>query len=628
MAASGVSIDITGCMTALDAEGREFVVFAIYICLGPYAWTVYRRYSEFRALEDLLRRTIADLAACPAKHPAPGGTLTRDVMEIRRRALLHWIRNLARDERVCCSAVFHNFLRQNANKPPQDVQLAARAGPTSEEAGAAAAAAASAGAAAAGADDDDDADMDAAAPGGAGAAAAGAPPRVPDGPHRGLDAALSARLKVSLADFSLVKVIGKGSFGKVFLTRKLDSGRVYAMKVLHKRTVAARKQVEHTVTERAVMGKISHPFIVGLKYAFQTADKLYFVMDYCPGGELFFHLGKEGRFHEGRAKFYAAQILLALEHLHSKGVVYRDLKPENVLLDAKGNIKLTDFGLSKEGVTQADTGAHSFCGTPEYLAPEILARSGHGRAVDWWSLGALLFEMLTGWPPFYSSDRKELFAKIREAKLDLSDTSNLTPAAVDILKRLLNKDPRSRLGCLTSDASDIKSHPFFAGVDWAALARREIPPPWTPGVRGSDDTSFFSPEFTRLDIASVGVAPGTSAAAPGQLASASGDWGGFSFVARDSSVVERAGLAAGLPAAVAAAGRAAALAAAALSAGSAVGSSELASLASSSSSSSSSSATGNAAAGAAGTFVESGSSSVATAATVSAREHRIPAGFQ
>lgn len=206
--------------------------------------------------------------------------------------------------------------------------------------------------------------------------------------HRGGDPYSSK--KVGLGQFALLKVVGKGSFGKVMQVRKKDTGRIYAMKVLQKANIVRRNQVEHTRTERNVLGKIVHPFVVGLNYAFQTADKLYFVLDYCAGGELFFHLGREGRFSEDRTRFYAAQITEALSFLHGHGIVYRDLKPENVLLDHKGNVRLTDFGLSKEGVHDVSSGAHSFCGTPEYLAPEVLNRTGHGRAVDWWSLGALM----------------------------------------------------------------------------------------------------------------------------------------------------------------------------------------------------------------------------------------------
>lgn len=222
---------------------------------------------------------------------------------------------------------------------------------------------------------------------------------------------------ISLEAFDIMKVIGKGSFGKVFLVREKSSKIIYAMKVLKKEYVIRKNQVEHTKTERNVLGKVNHPFIVGLNMAFQTSDKLFFVLDYCSGGELFFHLGKVGRFPEPRAKFYTAEIVLALEYVHGLGVVYRDLKPENVLLDSKGNVRLTDFGLSKEGVRDHSTGANSFCGTPEYIAPEVILRQGHGRAVDWWSTGALLFEMLAGLPPFYSKNREQMFEKIMRAEL-------------------------------------------------------------------------------------------------------------------------------------------------------------------------------------------------------------------
>jgi RAC serine/threonine-protein kinase len=195
--------------------------------------------------------------------------------------------------------------------------------------------------------------------------------------------------------------------GKVFLVREKNTGEMFALKALRKDHIIKRNQVEHTKTERNVLGNVRHPFIVGLNMAFQSKDKLYFVLDYCAGGELFFHLNKLGKFPESRARFYAAEIILAISYVHKLGIIYRDLKPENVLLDAKGHVRLTDFGLSKEGINSSSSGANSFCGTPEYLAPEILDRQGHGHAVDWWSLGALLYEMLTGLPPFYCQDKEK-----------------------------------------------------------------------------------------------------------------------------------------------------------------------------------------------------------------------------
>eukprot|EP00644_Phytophthora_capsici_P009802 jgi/Phyca11/12359/fgenesh1_pm.PHYCAscaffold_108_\ len=298
--------------------------------------------------------------------------------------------------------------------------------------------------------------------------------------------------KVTLEDFVMIKVIGKGSFGKVLLVRKRDTGLIYAMKVLRKENIIKRNQVEHTRTERHVLGYVRHPFIVGLNYAFQTSEKLYFVLDYCAGGELFFHLGKVQRFPEHRARFYAAEITLAIEYVHNLDVIYRDLKPENVLLDENGHIRLTDFGLSKEGIQDDFSGANSFCGTPEYLAPEILNRSGHGRAVDWWSLGALLYEMLTGLPPFYCRDRDRLFEKIRKG--DLSFPKYLSPNAKDLLKKLLERDPTQRLGTGPTDAGEIKNHPFFAEIKWDALATGQLPPPWRPTFSGALDTSQFDRE--------------------------------------------------------------------------------------------------------------------------------------
>eukprot|EP00541_Cyclophora_tenuis_P019054 CAMPEP_0116579464 /NCGR_PEP_ID=MMETSP0397-20121206/22265_1 /TAXON_ID=216820 /ORGANISM="Cyclophora tenuis, Strain ECT3854" /LENGTH=275 /DNA_ID=CAMNT_0004108945 /DNA_START=101 /DNA_END=928 /DNA_ORIENTATION=+ len=235
-----------------------------------------------------------------------------------------------------------------------------------------------------------------------------------------------------------------------------------------------------------------------MKMAFQSKDKLYFVLDYCAGGELFFHLGRLGKFPEYQSRFYAAEIILAISYVHSLDIIYRDLKPENVLLDARGHVRLTDFGLSKEGISSSSSGANSFCGTPEYLAPEILNRQGHGRAVDWWSLGALLYEMLTGLPPFYCQDREKLFEKIRKSELHYP--ASLTKPAKSLLRGLLTRDPNKRLGSGHTDAEEIKSHEFFSDIDWEKLAKGDITPPWKPQINGSSDTSQFDREFTSMPI--------------------------------------------------------------------------------------------------------------------------------
>lgn len=306
-----------------------------------------------------------------------------------------------------------------------------------------------------------------------------------------------------LDSFKMIKVIGKGSFGKVFLVREKQTNEMFALKVLKKDNIIKRNQVEHTKTERSVLGYVKHPFIVGLNMAFQSKDKLYFVLDYCAGGELFFHLGKVGKFSEQRACFYAAEITLAIDYVHDLDIVYRDLKPENVLLDSRGHVRLTDFGLSKEGISNSSSGANSFCGTPEYLAPEILNRLGHGRAVDWWSLGALLFEMLTGLPPFYCRDREKLFEKIRRGTLEYP--KYLSPCAQQILRGLLTKDPQRRLGSGPNDADDVKAQDFFADLNWDKLMKGEVAPPWDPQINGSLDTSQFDHEFTNMPLNSPGT---------------------------------------------------------------------------------------------------------------------------
>jgi len=280
----------------------------------------------------------------------------------------------------------------------------------------------------------------------------------------------------------------------VMQVRKKDTGKIFAMKVLKKAQLVARKQVAHTKTERKVLEDIQHPFVCHLKYAFQTETKLYIILEYFNGGELFFHLKSNGRFSEERARFYSAEIVLALECLHKHTIVYRDLKPENVLLDEQGHIRLVDFGLSKEGITKTNL-THTFCGTPEYLAPEVIHGGGYGLPVDWWSLGTLLYEMLTGLPPFYNQNLHVMYEKIIRAKLHYP--AYLSANARGILQALLDRNPKTRLGSI-NDAADVKAHPFFAGLDWGKLERLELSAPFKPSVtEGVMDTTNVDEEFKR-----------------------------------------------------------------------------------------------------------------------------------
>lgn len=240
---------------------------------------------------------------------------------------------------------------------------------------------------------------------------------------------------INLDCFIIERLLGKGSFGKVMLVRKKDTNAIYAMKVIKKALIEKYKHVDHTKTERDILGQLDHPFLVKLKYAFQSKSKLYMVMDFINGGELFFHLKRSKQFSIDRARFYTAEILLGLEYLHSQGVVYRDLKAENVLLDTSGHIKLTDFGLSKRFFTPENFKTYSFCGTPEYLAPEILQNIGHDHSVDYWSLGVLLYEMLAGELPFYNKNRQELYKSIVRADFEIKPF--FSPDSIGLLKMLL-----------------------------------------------------------------------------------------------------------------------------------------------------------------------------------------------
>lgn len=302
--------------------------------------------------------------------------------------------------------------------------------------------------------------------------------------------------KINKDDFNLLRVIGQGSYGKVFLVKHKSTGIIYAMKVLKKDELQKRNQVEHTMTERRILERIKHPFIVSLQFSFQTNKKLYFVLDYCPGGELFFYLQNIGRFKEKTACFYASNILFGIEELHKHDIIYRDLKPENVLIGFDGYAKITDFGLSKENI-QGNSEAHSFCGTPEYLAPEILKKTGHGKAADWWSFGAIIYEMLVGVPPFYTKNRQKLYNNIKNAELKLEDW--LSDSAKDLLTKLLTKDPEERLGSGENDSQDIKNHPWFAAISWEDIYNKTQKPPYTPQLDDENDVKHFASDFTKTD---------------------------------------------------------------------------------------------------------------------------------
>lgn len=312
-----------------------------------------------------------------------------------------------------------------------------------------------------------------------------------------MDSLMKKSNNLTLNDFLLLSVIGKGSYAKVLLVKKKDTGEVLALKVLKKEVVEKRKQEEHVKTERNVLVDIIHPFVVRLYYAFQNDRKLFFALEYCPGGELFNLLQKRKFFSEDQARFYAVQVLLALEHVHSKDVVYRDLKPENVLIDEKGYLRITDFGLSKKDV-KGPKDAFSVCGTPEYLAPEVILKKGHGKSVDWWTFGCFVYEMLTGLPPFYTNTREELFDKIKFGTPRFP--SKMSASAKDLLTGLFNKDPELRLG--SNGAKSIRNHAWFSGVDYEAYLRKDIKPPFIPVVKGELDVSNFDPEFTETSIES------------------------------------------------------------------------------------------------------------------------------
>ena len=307
---------------------------------------------------------------------------------------------------------------------------------------------------------------------------------------------------MDIGHFEPIKVVGKGGFSTVLQMRKKDTGMIYAVKVMSKTFILREEKVAQILTEKNALTKLQHPFIITLNWAFQSQKFLYLVMEFCPGGELFFHLHNLGRFTEDQARFYFAEILLGIEHLHNNNIVYRDLKPENVLLDLDGHVRLTDFGLCKENVKLKGR-SYSFCGSPEYMSPEMLSQQGHGRPVDFYSLGALLFEMLTGLPPFYERNRSKMYHRIKAEEVFVPKF--ISKAAKDLLLGLLQKDPELRLGSFRG-VEELKDHPWCEGVSWKAFLNKEVTPPFRPSMRRSNfDTEYtgkplLKEEFFDLEV--------------------------------------------------------------------------------------------------------------------------------
>jgi len=295
-----------------------------------------------------------------------------------------------------------------------------------------------------------------------------------------------------LSDYKFIKIIGAGNYGKVFLALH-KSKELYALKCIKKKDLK-EKDITNLLNEKRIFEQINHPFIGKLHCTFQTEDKLYFTFSYYNGGELFYHLTKLGKFTEKQVRHFSAQIYLALSFLHDKKIIYRDLKPENIMLDSLGNIKLIDFGMFKEGIT-ADKLTFSFCGTHEYIPPEVIKGEGYGFSFDWWSFGIIIFEMLNGFPPFAHKDRNTLYQKILKVDPEFSDEIEISDECKDLVLQLLKKNVKMRI-----NPNEIPKHPWFKSINFKEMSRLKIKSPFIPKVKSESDTSNFDPDFLKLEI--------------------------------------------------------------------------------------------------------------------------------
>lgn len=317
---------------------------------------------------------------------------------------------------------------------------------------------------------------------------------------------------ISINSFQKLKLLGRGNFGKVFLVKKSDSSEIFAMKILNKKFIQDKNQKPQTINERNILAHSDCPFLVKLFYSFQDKKRVYLVMEYLQGGELFFHLSNQGAFSELRARFYIAEIILGLEYLHGKGIIYRDLKPENILIDLKGHVRLTDFGLCKILDNQEKT--KTFCGTPEYLAPEVIIKGEYGKSADFWSLGAVLYYMLSGTPPHYNYNKKEIFKKV--VSVPVPPIGKITDQANDFVLNLLKIDPSQRF----KDFEAIKSHKWLEGVNWHDFHTLNTSPPFIPKCKNKDDVLYFDKIFTENK---------TEDTASAEVSGAAMNYSGFSY---------------------------------------------------------------------------------------------------
>lgn len=293
------------------------------------------------------------------------------------------------------------------------------------------------------------------------------------------------QFNTTISELERVKTLGSGAFGRVILLKHIKSSKLYAMKVLEKEKIIKLKQVEHTLYEKRILEAIKFPFTVSMEFSFKDNSYIYFIMPFVPGGEMFTHLRRMGKFEDPLAKFYASQVILALEYLHFCQLIYRDLKPENILIDKNGYLKITDFGFCK--ILQGRT--WTLCGTPEYLAPELILSKGYGFSVDWWSFGVLLYEMNAGYPPFYANEPMKTYEKIVSGKYRCP--SGFSADLRDLIRNVLQVDISKRFGVLKNGVLDYKNHNWFKGIEWDAILNCRVQPPFLPRIKGQNDTSNF-----------------------------------------------------------------------------------------------------------------------------------------